>query len=58
MSYFSVSVSYFVVWILWPELQIYWQGVRFFDKFEKITHELNFENLKFLQILTFCRILY
>ena len=29
MSYFSVSMSYFVVWILWPELQIYWQGVHF-----------------------------
>ena len=24
-------MSYFVVWILWPEFRIYWQGVGFFD---------------------------
>ena len=29
-----VPVLCFVVWILWPELRIYWQGVWFFDKFE------------------------
>ena len=35
MSYYSVSVPYFVVWIIWPELQIYSQGVWFFAKLEK-----------------------
>ena len=30
----------FVVWILWPELQIYSQGVWFFIKFKNITHEV------------------
>ena len=39
MSYFFVSVQYFVVWILWPELCIYLQGVRLFDKLKIITHE-------------------
>ena len=39
MSYFSVSVLYFVVWILWPELCIYSQVVCLFDKLKIITHE-------------------
>ena len=34
------QMPYFVVWILWPELRIYSQGVWFFDKFENITREL------------------
>ena len=57
--FFYVSMPYFVAWILWLELRIYSQGVRFFDKFENIIHELrwkpnfNFESIsnKFLQIL-------
>ena len=31
---FGVSMKYLVVWILWPELRIYLQGIWFFDKFE------------------------
>ena len=28
-------MRYLVVWILWPELPIYLQGIWFFDKFAK-----------------------
>ena len=40
-------MPYFFVWIFRPEMGIYLQGRRFFDKFENIIHELNFnfENL-------------
>ena len=53
---FCVSMKYLVVWILWPELQIYLQGVWFSDKFEnnlRWSASFNFENHspKFLQIL-------
>ena len=41
MLLFSVSMSYFVVWIIWPELRIYSQGVWFFDEFENITREFS-----------------
>ena len=33
---FCISMKYLVVWILWPELRIYLQGVWFSDKFENI----------------------
>ena len=31
-------MSYFVNWILWPELRIYLQGVWFFDKILKVSY--------------------
>ena len=37
MPYFFVFMPHFVVWILWPELQIYSQGVWFFIEFKNIT---------------------
>ena len=41
MTYFSMFLYYiFFVWILRPELRIYLQGGRFFDKLENIIHEL------------------
>ena len=40
MPYFFVFMPHFVVWILWPELQIYSQGVWFFIEFKNITHEV------------------
>ena len=66
MPYLSVSIPYFVVWILWPEFWIYSQGVWFFNKFENIIYELSwwanfdFENLshKFLKISIFRRFWY
>ena len=50
---FGVSMKYLVVWILWPELRIYLQGVWLFDKFKNTLRSyanFNFENLshKFL----------
>ena len=35
MPYFSVYIPYFIGWILWLELQIYSQGIRFFDNSKK-----------------------
>ena len=37
--FFYVSVLYFNVWIIWPELRIYSQGVWVFNKFENIIHK-------------------
>ena len=60
MSYFSVFMSYFVVWILWPVLQIYSQGVWFL-----INPKVSFMNPGDKPILTlkisvtnFCRFRY
>ena len=35
-----VSIPHFVVWIIWPKLKIYSQGVSFVDKFENIIHDV------------------
>ena len=54
-------MSYFVVWILWPELRICSLGVWFSDKFENIIHKLIGNNpiltLK-IALTIFCRFCY
>ena len=40
VTFFYVSMPYFVVWILWPELRIFSQGVWFLNKSENINHQL------------------
>ena len=54
MPYFFVFMPYFVVWILWPELQIYLQGVWFFIKFKNITHEVRPILILKISVKMFC----
>ena len=61
--FFCVSVPYFLVWILWPELRIYLLGIWFSNKdnFKNFNFDFNFNfNFKnfsgeILQILILCK---